>query len=232
MTAPPSAIASGTKLRGWIDPRHTALFVIDTQVDFASPVGAVARSGADLRAIPAALAAASRLAAAARRAGATVVFVRLETRPETDSPAWAERMRRRGGVPEIDAALCRAGTSGADFYGTAPAEGDLTVVKGRYSAFFDTSLDAILKARGVDTLVVCGLTTDCCVDCTVRDAFHLDYHVFLAADACAGYDEPLHDAALASLGHNFAILLSAAAVATAWAARGEMAVELDEGMQR
>jgi ureidoacrylate peracid hydrolase len=219
MTAPPSANASGARLGGWIDPRHTALVIIDTQVDFASPAGAVARSGADLRAIPAALAAASGLALSARRAGSTVVFVRLETRAETDSPAWLERIRRLGGVPEIDAALCRAGTQGADFYGPSPADGDLTVVKHRYSAFFDTPLDALLKARGVDTLVVCGLTTDCCVDSTVRDAFHLDYHVFLAGDACAGYDEPLHDAALASLGRNFAILVGADWVAAAWTAQ-------------
>jgi ureidoacrylate peracid hydrolase len=65
-------------------------------------------------------------------------------------------------------------------------------------------------------VVVCGLTTDCCVDCTVRDAFHLDYHVFLAADACAAYDSRLHGAALQSLETNFAILAPTEEIIAAW----------------
>ncbi|MHB8530264.1 MAG: cysteine hydrolase family protein, partial [Caulobacteraceae bacterium] len=73
--------------------------------------------------------------------------------------------------------------------------------------------------RGVDTLVVCGVATECCVDCTVRDAFHLDYHVFLGADACASYERDLHEAALKSLERNCAILVRADEVVAAWAQR-------------
>ena len=63
------------------------------------------------------------------------------------------------------------------------------IPKIRYSGFFGTNLDAGLRALGVDTLLVCGLTTECCVDSTVRDAFHADYHVFhRAADACGAYE--------------------------------------------
>jgi ureidoacrylate peracid hydrolase len=60
------------------------------------------------------------------------------------------------------------------------------------------------------------VTTDCCVDCTVRDAFHLDYHVFIAADACASYERDLHEGALRALELNFAILTDAEAVLAAW----------------
>jgi ureidoacrylate peracid hydrolase len=216
MSGPLAAGASPTKLASWIEPSRTALLIIDMQVDFASPSGAVGVGGTDLGDVPAALAAASRLAQAAREAGVRVVFVHLETREETDSAAWAERIRRRGGLPGKALALCRAGTPGADFCGPHPAEGDLAIAKSRYSAFFGTDLNARLKARGIDTLVVCGLTTDCCVDCTVRDAFHLDYHVILAADACAAYDSRLHGAALQSLETNFAILAAADDVIAAW----------------
>jgi nicotinamidase-related amidase len=206
-------------LAGWIDPARAALMVIDMQVDFASPHGALGLAGVDLSTVPDALAAAERLAAAARAAGAPVIFVGLQTSADTDSPAWAERMRRRGGAPEEEGALCRAGEPGAAFVGPTPAPGDLVIAKTRYSGFFRTDLDARLRERNVDTLVVCGLTTECCVDCTVRDAFHLDYHVFLAADACAAYEADIHAVALKSLELNCAILVDSDEVTLAWEAQ-------------
>jgi nicotinamidase-related amidase len=77
-------------------------------------------------------------------------------------------------------------------------------------------LDAQLRARGIDTLVVVGFTTDCCVDCTVRDAFHHDYNVFVVADACAAYEEDLHYGALNGLSKNCALLTETEAVLGAW----------------
>lgn len=204
------------QLRAWIAPQRTALLVIDMQVDFASPGGLLGMAGADLSAVPAALSEAARLVHAARAAGATVIFIRLETWPETDSQAWKERARRAGRVPEKDLAICRAGTPGAEFTGPLPAMDDIVVAKARYSSFVGTKLDSILKEKAIDTLVVCGLATDCCVDCTVRDAFHRDYHVFLAADACASYDKTSHDAAVQSLERNCAILACTDDVVTAW----------------
>ena len=60
------------------------------------------------------------------------------------------------------------------------------------------------------------LTTECCVDCTVRDAFHLDYHVFVASDACAAYEAEVHEASLKALELNCAILVDTDQVITAW----------------
>jgi nicotinamidase-related amidase len=204
-------------LKAWIAPGRTALVVIDMQTDFASPDGALGAVGADLSAVPAALAAAERLAEAAREAGAPVIFVGLQTSRETESPVWSERMRRRGEGGDGDGGLCREGTPGAAFVGPTPRSGEPVIGKLRYSGFFRTDLDATLRRLGVDTIVVCGLTTECCVDCTVRDAFQLDYHVFIATDACAAYDPDLHEAALKSLELNCAILTSTDAVTAAWA---------------
>jgi ureidoacrylate peracid hydrolase len=205
-------------LADWIEPGRTALVIVDMQVDFASPDGMLGRVGVDMSVVEPALAAAQRLVGAARAAGSPVVFVGLQTLAAFDSQAWRLRMSRRGGDPDKEIALCRAGERGADFYGPTPALGELVVPKTRYSGFFGTPLDAALKAKGVDTLVVCGVTTDCCVDCTVRDAFHLDYHVFIAADACASYDRDLHEGTLKSLELNFAILTDTGSVAAAWSA--------------
>jgi len=210
-----AAQAPSDGLAAWIAPGRTAVLVIDMQVDFASPEGALG-GVVDLSAVPAALAAAGRLVTAARANGVPVVFVGLQTSPEADSAAWSERMRRRGGDPGAENGLCREGTAGAAFVGPTPRPGEVVVPKLRYSGFFRTDLDIQLKRLGVDTLVICGLTTECCVDCTVRDAFHLDYQVFIARDACAAYDPALHDGALQSLELNCAFLTTADEVAAAW----------------
>ena len=202
-------------LAAWIAPSRTAVLVVDMQVDFASPDGALG-AFIDMGVVKPALVAAEKLVADARAAGAPVVFVGLWTTPETDSAAWNERLRRRGGNPDVDAALCRAGQAGSAFYGPQPAPGEPVVRKTRYSGFVGTDLDQRLRDMGVDTLVVAGLTTECCVDSTVRDAFDLDYHVFVAADACAAYEVDLHEASLKVMELNSEILTDTAAIADAW----------------
>ncbi|WP_454759791.1 cysteine hydrolase family protein [Caulobacter segnis] len=208
---------AGEGLAAWITPSRTAVLVIDIQVDFASPEGALG-GYVDMAVVQPAVTAAERLVEAARGAGVPVVFVGLFTAPETDSPSWKERMRRRGGDPDNESALCREGEVGSDFYGPKPLPDDLVVKKVRYSGFVGTNLDARLNALGVDTLVVAGLTTECCVDSTVRDAFSLDYHVFVAADACAAYEPEIHAASLKVMELNSAILTDTAAIAHAWSA--------------
>jgi nicotinamidase-related amidase len=205
-------------LADWIAPGRTAVLIIDMQVDFASPDG-VLGAFVDMSVVAPALAAAQALADSARAAGVPVVFVGLSTTPETDSPAWNERMRRRGGDPDVDGALCRAGAVGSEFYGPKPLPGELVVPKTRYSGFVGTDLDVRLTEMDVDTLVVAGLTTECCVDSTVRDAFDLDYHVFVAADACAAYEADIHAASLKVMELNSAILTDTDAVAAAWGAK-------------
>ncbi len=203
-------------LAQWIDPARTALLLIDMQVDFGAPDGLLGKAGLDMRAPAAAMAQSERLADAARAAGVAAVFVGLQTRKDLDSRSWKEWMRRRGRDAESDSRVCREGTRGAEFVGPLPLPGETVISKLRYSAFFGTPLDAALKARGVDTLVVCGLTTECCVDCTVRDAFHLDYHVFIASDACAAYDPDIHRTSLEALALNCAILASTDDILHAW----------------
>jgi len=206
----------GDTLANWIAPDRAALLVIDMQVDFASPEGAAGRWELDLSTVPAALASARWLVSAARSARVPVVFAGLSTTPQTDSPAWGERMRRLGGDPLADIAICRAGETGSAFVGPTPEPGDLVIHKTRYSAFWGTDLDARLKALGVDTLVLTGLTTECCVDGTARDAFNLDYHVFVVADACAAYAPDLHAGALKMLNLNTALLTDTVDVVAAW----------------
>jgi nicotinamidase-related amidase len=198
-----------------IASQRSAFVIIDAQEDFISPSGVAGHWGIDLGIFKAPLARINTLTAAARSKNIACVFARVVTRPETDSDALKNFHRRQGRPPQ-SVAICRAGTSGADYYGVEPRPGDIEIEKPLYSSFAGTDLDAQLRARGIDTLVVSGFTTDCCVDCTVRDAFHRNYNVFVVTDACAAYEESLHEGALNGLSKNCALLTETSAVLAAW----------------
>lgn len=212
-------MSDAAEFAAWIAPGRTALLIVDMQVDFASPDGAAARDGADLSPVPAALAKAEQVADAARQAGVPVIFVGLCTRPETDSPAWRTLLERSGRDPDQAIAFCRAGSPGAAFYGPRPVPGDSVVWKTGYGGFFGTDLDARLKGLEVDTLVVCGLTTECCVDQTVREGFQRGYQMFVVQDGCTAYDAELHAHTLRVLAANCALLTDGASVCRAWSQR-------------
>lgn len=200
-----------------ISTRKTALLVIDAQVDFIAPHGLIGRAGVDLTPLESPLKRVNDLIAAARTTDVAAVLVRVVTRESTDSTALKLLTERRGLPPEA-IAICRAGTDGADYYGVDPQLGDIHIEKRLYSSFVGTALDEQLRARGIDTLVVCGFTTECCVDSTVRDAFHRNYNVFVVSDACAAYEPDLHYGALNALSKNCALLVSSSAVLDAWRA--------------
>ncbi|HLK25948.1 MAG TPA: isochorismatase family cysteine hydrolase, partial [Caulobacteraceae bacterium] len=189
--------------------------VIDVQEDFAAPGGAVARAGADLSGVPAALDRLEELLDLARAIGVAVAFACVETTPETDTSALRLLSARRGDGPEaLD--ICRAGTPGADFHRVRPAAGEIVVCKRLYNAFHATELEAELRRRGVDTLVVVGFSTHCCVDATCRDAFHRDFNVFVVADATDAYDAARQRASLLALRDSCALIVDAAGVRSAW----------------
>jgi len=73
-----------------------------------------------------------------------------------------------------------------------------------------------LHAQGIDTLVLAGLTTECCVASTAWDAVERDFHVFIAADACAAYEDDLHQGALKALALSAATVADSAEFAAAW----------------
>ena len=202
-------------LPAMIAPATTALLVIDVQVDFVAPSGAVGRSGVDLTKMAAPLERIETLMRVARNAGVTVVLTRVVTRPETDTNAQ-KLFRQRKGHPPSSSDICRAGTDGVGYYRITPVAGDIEIEKPNYSSFVGTDLADRLRQRGIDTLVLCGFTTECCIDCTARDAFHLDFNVFVVMDACAAYSDDLHLGALNALSNNCALLTDTNGVSTAW----------------
>lgn len=197
----------------WVAPHRTALVLIDMQVDFGASDGEMAKRGADVNPAQAAVGRAEALVAAARGAGVRVVFVRLLNHPGGGNRI-ARESKARHDKDEPD--LCIEGTRGADFIGPQPTSGDGVISKTHFSAFARTGLAEQLHAQNVDTLVLAGLTTECCVASSAWDAFERDFHVFIASDACAAYEDGLHREALRALKMSGAILGTTAEFAQAW----------------
>lgn len=217
MNAPISTLVE--PLAPMLAPERTALIVVDVQNDFGHPEGVMARLGCDLSTVDAAVDRIEALIAAARAAAVPVVMVRLQTEAALDSRAANARRARTGRSVTEDLRVCRAGRWGADFYRLVPAPSDIPIAKPRYSSFVGTELHLRLQALGRDTVLVCGLTTECCVETTVRDAFALDYHVFITPDASTAYDARLHAAAVQGMVQNFAISVPSEQVVQAWETR-------------
>ena len=197
----------------WIAAERTALVLIDCQVDFGGPDGEMAKRGADVKPAQAAVKQAEILADAARGAGIAIMFVRLITHPGGENRIAREAKLRHG---KDEAELCVEGTRGADFIGPQPQPGDAVISKTHFSAFARTGLAEQLHARGVDTLVLAGLTTECCVASSAWDAFERDFHIFIASDACAAYEAALHDGALGTLEMSGAAVAPTAEFVAGW----------------
>lgn len=93
-----------------------------------------------------------------------------------------------------------------------PRAGDHVLVKRRYSGFFATDLDLLLKGLGVDTVVLTGVATDVCVRATAQDAMQLDYRVMVPRECVAGTSVSRHEAALENIAYVFGKVVSLSAV--------------------
>ena len=199
--------------------RGSALLVVDVQRDFAEPerLSALSLSGAVLADLAAAVHAVAGLVDTARGLGVPVVWVELGSDP---ARPWRASSWLRGGdydAPMGQGEPCVLGTYGAAWYGMEPAEGEIRVVKRGYSGFLGTDLDTRLREElGCAWLAVAGLTTECCVHATAQDALQLDWPVVVARDATAAYDPAVHQAALAQLALNVAVLCGSDEVAALW----------------
>jgi ureidoacrylate peracid hydrolase len=181
-----------------LNPKHTALVIVDLQNDFLHPEGAYARGGA---ANPQAQALPERVAPLARRlkaAGGLVAATRFTLWPDAQGEPMIS--------PHLKALrpFLRRGDFAPDSHGQANVTEiapyvDVSVNKVAYSGFFHTQLDWVLKKAGIDTLLVCGIVTNGGVASTVRDAHMRDYHTLVVEDGCAAFKRDTHDIAIADM---------------------------------
>ncbi|MCJ2142824.1 cysteine hydrolase family protein [Methylobacterium sp. E-066] len=182
----------------------TALVIIDMQRDFLEPGGFGASLGNDVSLLASAVPPARALLAAARRAGLLVVHTREGHRPDlSDAPpaklARGEPSARIGDPGPMGRILIR-GEAGHDIIPELrPEPGEPIIDKPGKGAFYATDLAGILSARRIDTLLVCGVTTEVCVHTTVREANDRGYRCAVVADACGSYIPDFHAAGLAMI---------------------------------
>lgn len=175
-----------------LDPKQTAVVVIDMQNAYASEGGYVDLAGFDISGAAGVIGKIGTVLRTARDAGVQVIY--LQNGWDKDyaeaggpgSPNWhksnaLKTMRKR---PELSGQLLARG--GWDYElvdALKPQPGDITLHKTRYSAFFNSQLDSTLRARGIRNIVFVGIATNVCVESTLRDGFHLEYFGVMLEDA-------------------------------------------------
>ena len=194
------------------DPQWSALIIVDVQNDFASPNGSAAQRGEDVSASVAMVPRLVRLIDEARRVGLTVVYIKTTHSDWTDTPSWIYRKSQQSALN-----TCREGTWGAEFYdGISPLPNERVVIKHRYSAFINTDLNTVLKAKGVESVLVTGIATNVCVETTARDAYMYDYYVTMVGDCAAAYDPKLHETTLENMRRHFGLVASSEEIIQTW----------------
>lgn len=197
------------------DPAHTALIVVDVQNDFCAPTGSLATLGFDISAVQQIIPRLQQLASTARAVGVPVIFVQTLHDDTTDSPQWLGRVGEGPGT-ERTGLTCRTGSWGSEFYAIDPAPGDVIVTKNRFSAFVGTNLDMILRTRGVASLLFTGVTTETCVESSLRDGLFHEYYVSLVEDCTASYREEAQRASVDIIAANFGTVLSSNQIVGLW----------------
>ncbi len=199
-----------------IDPSQCAVIVVDMQNEFASEGGAFARAGLDIVPVQNIVAPIARVLAAARDTGMKVVYLKMSFRPDlsdvgaADSKNWGLHESLGMGEPVTGpdgrpSRLFIKDTWNTEIVGElAPQPSDIVVTKHRFSGFYGTDLDVILRGLGIKHLVFTGCTTSVCVESTLRDAMFRDYLCLLLADCTA---EPIGQE-LARSNHEASLLVA------------------------
>ena len=202
-----------------VEPKHTALVIVDVQNDFVHPEGVYGRRREDFwkecPPVPVMLERLPRLVEAAREAGCFIVFVRWFGDPQYLSDSLTYLVERSGSYGQV----CMTGTFGAEFYGDIrPTDSprEVVVTKYRYSSFWGTELDLILRSNGIKTVVVTGIVTSGCVESTARDAFSADYYLVVPGDACADWNNRDQEASLAAMGRFYGTVVEVEDLVKMW----------------
>jgi biuret amidohydrolase len=182
----------------------TALIIIDMQRDFLEPGGFGETLGNDVSLLAAAVAPCRAVLEAARRRGLLVVHTREGHRPDLSDAPPAKLTRghpslRIGAKGPMGRILVR-GEPGHDIVpALCPAAGEPVIDKPGKGAFYQTELELMLRNRGIENLLVCGVTTEVCVNTTVREANDRGYRCIVLADCCASYFPQFHEVGLAMI---------------------------------
>ena len=199
-----------------LDTSSCAVVVIDMQNDFGTEGGMFHRAGIDISMIQRAVEPTRKTLAAAREIGIAVIYLKMGFKRDlsdagpVDSPNYSRHQLLGVGSVVLapdgrESQVLVRDTWNTDIISQlTPEPTDVVLYKHRFSGFFETELDAVLKRLGIKHLIVTGCTTSICVESTIRDAMFRDYSCVLLED-CTGepighdIDRSTHDASLLSI---------------------------------
>jgi len=187
-----------------IDISRSALVIIDMQRDFLEPGGFGAALGNDVSLLNAAVEPIGNVLKAARETGMLVIHTREGHRADlADAPPLkvdrGDPATRIGAPGPMGRILVR-GEPGHDIIPELyPVAGEPVIDKPGKGAFYQTDLELMLKNRGIETLLVCGVTTEVCVNTTIREANDRGFRCIALSDGCASYFPDFHAAGLAMI---------------------------------
>jgi nicotinamidase-related amidase len=187
-----------------IDVSRSALIIIDMQRDFLEPGGFGAALGNDVSLLKAAVEPIRNVLKAARETGVLVIHTREGHRPDlADAPPLKVDRgdpKTRIGAPGPMGRILVRGEPGHDIIPELyPVAGEPVIDKPGKGAFYQTDLELMLKNRGIETLMVCGVTTEVCVNTTIREANDRGFRCIALSDGCASYFPDFHAAGLAMI---------------------------------
>jgi nicotinamidase-related amidase len=180
-----------------LNPKHCALLIIDMQRDFLEPGGFGAMLGNDVSQLRRTIEPNRRLLSAWRANGLLALHTREGHRPDLSDLPHAKKIRGRGatsiGDPGPMGRILVRGEPGHDIIAELyPSRGEPVIDKPGKGAFYATDLHAILQHRGVKQLVVTGVTTEVCVNTTVREANDRGYECLVLEDCVGSYFPEFH----------------------------------------
>lgn len=179
------------------DPATTALVAIDLQRDFLDEGGLIASFGDDISPMRAIIPNAVALIAAARAAGLTVIHTREGYAPDLSDMHPLKRDRGVAGrAGPLGRFLIRGEAGHAHIAECLPLPEETIIDKPGFGSFYRTDLEAILRGKGIEAVILFGVTTQCCVASTMREAVDRGFRCLTVEDACAATTKDLHDAAI------------------------------------
>lgn len=219
-----------------LDVQCCAIVVVDMQNDFGSSGGAFDRVGIDISMIRRAVAQTARVLAVARRSGVPIFYLKMAFKPDLSDAGPADSKNRmlhqrlsvgtqtRAPNGDQSAIFIRDSWNTDIVSELAPEPEDTVVYKHRFSGFFETELDALLRHKGIRQLIVTGCTTSICVESTIRDAMFRDYACVLLEDCSAepignAFPRTNHDASLLTIETSLGWVSSSDSLLNAFASR-------------